>query len=87
MYIFNKKAFQSNANRPLADSPGDVLNKFEHIQRVGCYTVRSMLNKFDHFWRGQGQWDGEGEGVIWNLPVNRQKRMKTLSFRNFVGWR
>ena len=56
IYIFNKKAFRSNANRPLADSPGDVVNKFEHVQRVGCCTVRSMLNKFDHFW-------GAGPGV------------------------
>ena len=27
----NKKAFQSNANRPLADSVDYIVNKFEHI--------------------------------------------------------
>ena len=28
----NKKAFQSNANRPLAHSKGYIVNKFEHVR-------------------------------------------------------
>ena len=32
MTIFvNKKAFQWNANRPLANSTGCIVNKFEHV--------------------------------------------------------
>ena len=45
--LTNKKAFQSNANRPLADSPRFTVNTFEHVLRgVGACTVRSKLNKF-----------------------------------------
>ena len=31
-YINSKKAFQSNANLPFANSPGYTVNKFEHVQ-------------------------------------------------------
>ena len=31
----NKKALQSNANHPLADSLGYLMNKFEHVSAGG----------------------------------------------------
>ena len=44
----NKKAFQLHANRPLADSPRFIVNKFEHDWGGVPYIVRSKLNKFKH---------------------------------------
>ena len=43
----NKNVFQSNANRPLADSTGHIVKKFEHVQ-WGSGTVRSKLSKFEN---------------------------------------
>ena len=34
----NKKAFQLNANRPLADSMVNIVNKFEHLCRRVLYS-------------------------------------------------
>ena len=47
--VNNKKAFQSNANRQLAGSPGYVVNKFQHVRegKGGSCMVRSKLNKFE----------------------------------------
>ena len=40
-----KKAFKSNANRPLSDSP---CNTFECVQDGGSPIVRSKLNRLEH---------------------------------------
>ena len=51
----NKKAFQSSANHPLADSLRFRVNKFEYVMGVrgaaGPCTVRSKMNKFKHVQR------------------------------------
>ena len=54
----NKKAFQSNANRPLAGSPGYVVNKFQHVRegKGGSCMVRSKLNKFELLLGGGWGW-------------------------------
>ena len=50
--IKNKKAFQSNANRPLSDSPFFMVNKFEPVRGgrsvTRACTVSSKLNDFEH---------------------------------------
>ena len=47
----NKKAFKSNANGPLADSPCFLVNKFECVSnergRGGPCTARSKFNVFE----------------------------------------
>ena len=56
----NKKAFQSNANRSLSDSPCFIVNKFEHFVCVGGgggSTVRSKLNSFEYV-LGTGPYTG-----------------------------
>ena len=35
VFTENKKAFQSNANHPLSDSPCFIVNKFEHVWEGG----------------------------------------------------
>ena len=42
--VVNKKAFQSNANRPLM-----VVNKIEHVLGGSCI-VTPKLNKLEHVW-------------------------------------
>ena len=57
----DKKAFQSNANRPFSNSLYFIMNTFDYLQ--GAYTVRS---KFEHVVEGRrlglGQY-AEGAGV------------------------
>ena len=77
----SKKAFQSNANPRLANCPGYIANKFEHVcgggllssevqvefvWALGPCTVRSKLNKFEHV-RGARAGVGAAEGD--NVPV------------------
>ena len=42
----NKKALQSNANHPLADSLGYLMNKFEHVSAGGGVLTYMLINKF-----------------------------------------
>ena len=37
--VSNKKSFQLNANRPLTDSMGYILNRFEHVFGEGGIPV------------------------------------------------
>ena len=56
-YGENKKAFQLNANRPLANILCFKVNRFEHIWGKGVvnpYTVKLKLNKFEHVGEGWG---------------------------------
>ena len=57
----NKKAFQSNANRPLADSPRFIVNKFEHVQGWSLH---------DEVKAEQVVREGRGGGGVW-VPEQR----------------
>ena len=39
----NKKAFHSNANRPLAVSPGYIVNKFENVGGGGSWILYNKV--------------------------------------------
>ena len=62
----NKKAFQSNANRSLADSSGQMVNKFEHVD-LGILCSEAQV---EEIWtwpvgplKSQEVWDGGGRQV------------------------
>ena len=44
----NKKAFQSNANRPFSDTMGFIVNKFEHVGGGVGFSAKSKLNKCEY---------------------------------------
>ena len=47
--IKKMEVFQSNAYPLLSDSPCFMINKFECVGGGGACTVKSRLNKFEHF--------------------------------------
>ena len=78
--FLSKKVFQSNANRPLSESPCFIVNKSEHMRRgwAGPCTMRSQMNKFKPVWRwGQdpvlGGGPAQGNPLRLPPPQNRQK--------------
>ena len=56
LVVSNKMAFQSNANRQLADSACFIVKKFEDVEGRGPYSVKSQLNKLNMGW-GASPWD------------------------------
>ena len=70
--FLSKKVFQSNANRPLSESPCFIVNKSEHMRRgwAGPCTMRSQMNKFKPVWRwGQDPVLGGGLGPAQGNPL------------------
>ena len=80
VFTENKKAFQSNANHPLSDSPCFIVNTFEHVwggKVEGPCTVRSRLNKFEHFQEASLYGDVEyimGNGSMRPSPPGQNDR-------------
>ena len=78
----DKKAFLSNANRPLSDSLCFIVNKFERVGGGGC-TVRSKFNKFEHVsgWGPvQSGWDSVlyGGARLWSGPCTGNRQTDTV---------
>ena len=71
--MVNKKAFQSNANCPLVDSPCFIVNRFEHVG--GGAGTRQCTG---------GNRDTVQDPRLWTM-TDRQTQLKTLPSRNFVG--
>ena len=76
MYIFNKKAFRSNANRPLADSPGDVVKQVWTCPEGGVLYSEVHVEQVWSFLGGGARGESlYGEGVIWSHGTSlRTKR-------------
>ena len=55
IHCFNKKAFQSNATRPLSDNPHFLVNKFEHVW-LGPGSVRALHSEVqvEQVWKCRG---------------------------------
>ena len=88
--FLSKKVFQSNANRPLSESPCFIVNKSEHMRRgwAGPCTMRSQMNKFKPVWRwGQDPVLGGGWVLHREIPsvshppprTDKKTRLKTSS--------
>ena len=45
VFTENKKAFQSNANHPLSDSPCFIVNTFEHVWEGGGLCSEAKVEK------------------------------------------
>ena len=85
LFFLNKKAFQSNANFLLSDSPCIIVNKFDCVWkgwegRGGGYTMRSNLNKFEHA-RG-----GSQGPLQWGSWLHNSSVSVSLSVAGSVGF-
>ena len=73
MFLFEKKAFQSHANRPLANRKCLIMKKFEHLRGYPCTVKSQVQGKGGGFMRKSiTSW----EMVTWELPYEQTENFR-----------